>query len=319
MRKAHYVLGSLRFSPWLMDFLSGLPGGGGGDFAPFLRMCAEVVRERRAQHIAEKKGGAGGGGDGGGRKDVMAWLLAAMDAGSGGPPTEAALNAESRVMIAAGADTTQSALANALWYLAASPATMRRTQAVLDALFPDGPESFRYARLIASAEAVGWVDAVISETLRLRPPGVSGNPRVTERRAGFWVPAAAAAATAGPEQGSEVWIPGDTEVLVPTWVIQRDERWFGRPKEFIPERWLEGSPVLCDKAAYFPFNVGKHACVGKSLAMMELRSMVARVALAFDLEFPKGEDWEGYEDGIQDTFTMTMPPFHLIFKTRPKP
>ncbi|KAH8194127.1 hypothetical protein TruAng_011709 [Truncatella angustata] len=244
MRKAHYVLGSLRWMPWLMYFLSKLPGGG-SDFVPFLDLCAGVVHDRQARYRAEKASGIDGDED---RKDVMAHVLEAMDEGGpGANSTAEALENDSRAMIAAATDTTQSALANALWFLAAEPALLQRFQKVLDKVFPGGADSFTYAKLIGNNETLEWVDAIIHETLRLRPSGISGNPRVTNPE-GLLIPES--------EFGPEVFIPGDVDVLAPTWVIHRDERWFARPLEFLPERWLQGSTIHTDRNGFFPFNIG---------------------------------------------------------------
>ncbi|KAK9422863.1 hypothetical protein SUNI508_04530 [Seiridium unicorne] len=304
MRKAHYVLGSLRWVPWLMLMLSHLPGG--SDFVPFLDLCANVVHDRQAQYKSDKNLEK----DFNDRKDVMAYLLDAMnEGGPAAPPTQEAMNAESRVMIAAGADTTQSVLANMMWYLAASPSALRKLQGLLDAVFPEGPDSFSYNKLIGNSEAVEWTDAFINETMRLRPAGISGNPRTTGPE-GLIIPKS--------EFGPEVWVPGGVDVLAPTWVIHRDERCFGRADEFIPDRWISDSAVLCDKRGHFPFSIGKHACVGKPLAVRELRSMLARVALTFDVRFPENCDSQSYEQTIMDAFTMTLPPFSLVFKERNK-
>lgn len=304
MKKAHVVFGTLRWMPWLMDFLSALPGGG-SDFAPFLYLCADVVRERQLQRKVDIESGKGASET---RKDVMSHLLDAMEAGGpSAPPTQEAMNAESRVMIAAGADTTQSALANTLWFMAATPSVLFKLQELLDKLFPKGPDSFSYATLIGNKETVEWVDAIINETLRIRPPGISGNPRTTPPE-GILIPES--------NFGPAVWIPGDTDVLAPTYVIHRDERSFERPTEFIPERWLAESKVKCDREAFFPFSLGKHVCVGKPLAVREIRSVVARVAFNFDLRFPPNTDWQSYQDEILDCFTLVAPPFDLIFKQR---
>lgn len=57
-------------------------------------------------------------------------------------------------------------------------------------------------------------------------------------------------------------------------------------------------------------------CVGKPLAVREMRSIIARVAMNFDLEFAPGQNWQQYEQNILDLFTMTLPPFHVVFKER---
>lgn len=246
MRKAHYMLGRLRWTPWLMDFLAALPGG--SDFVPFLELCSGVVSERQAEHQANKSNTEETPGRGE-RKDVMAHLLEAMDqGGQDAPPTQAALGGESRVMIAAGADTTQTAVANALWFMAANPSATRRLQALLDGLFPEGPDTFSYAKLIADKDVVGWTDAVMNETIRLRSANMTGLPRTTDPE-GMLI--------ASSEYGPEVWIPGGVEVLAPTWAIHRDERSFARPDEFVPDRWLPDSGILCNQAAHFPFSIGE--------------------------------------------------------------
>lgn len=65
-----------------------------------------------------------------------------------------------------------------------------------------------------------------------------------------------------PPQGlqiDEVWIPGDTIVVIPQWVIHRDERYFVRALEFLPERWLvEKGRLIKDERAFFPFQIGEH-------------------------------------------------------------
>lgn len=83
----------------------------------------------------------------------------------------------------------------------------------------------------------------MTETLRLKPSVPSGNARVT------------------PPEGlviDEVRIPGDTIVIVPQYVVQRDERNYVRPLEFLPERWLEeGKDLVLNGRAFFPFTIGK--------------------------------------------------------------
>ncbi|KAF3006256.1 hypothetical protein E8E14_006252 [Neopestalotiopsis sp. 37M] len=304
MRKAHYAWAGLRWVPWLMGILSALPGGG-SDFVPFLALCASVVRERQIQHKADRESGKEDSQD---RKDVMSHLLDAMEQGGpSAPPSQEAMDSDSRVMIAAGADTTQSVLANCLWFMAAAPSATAKLQQLLDTLFPQGPESFSYATLIANKETIEWVDAIINETLRIRPAGISGNPRTTGPE-GLIIPES--------KFGPQIYIPGDIDVLAPTWVLHRDERFFERATEFIPERWSPDSKLKCEKDAFFPFNIGKHACVGKPLALREVRSVVARVAFGFDLKFPPGTNWQAYEETIMDAFTMALPPFDVVFTPR---
>jgi cytochrome P450 len=115
----------------------------------------------------------------------------------------------------------------------------------------------------------------------------------------------------------EVYIPGDVAVSVPTYTLQRDERYFEKALEFIPERWTEETAhMVKDKRAFIPFSTGIFGCVGKNLALMELRMVLARVALNFDVQFAEGEDGRGLEEESKDTFTLTVPSMYVKLTER---
>ena len=47
--------------------------------------------------------------------------------------------------------------------------------------------------------------------------------------------------------------------------IHRDPKVWGNPDEYVPERWVEGSPLEAtdaQKKAFMPFGDGIRACVG---------------------------------------------------------
>lgn len=191
-------------------------------------------------------------------------------------------------------DTTGVALTNSFYYLTKYPAVCQKLQAILDAEFPQGDADWSYAK----AKAIPYVDAIIQETLRLRPSVPAALPRVTPP---------------GGLQIDEVFIPGDTNVSVPPYAIQRDPRYWDDPLESVPERWEKISP---DKAPFLPFTRGKYACPGKNLALMELTMVISRVALSYDMDFVSDAIAERFENGALDTFTMSVPDLPLIFRRR---
>lgn len=191
-------------------------------------------------------------------------------------------------------DTTSATLTNSFYYLIKYPAVYRKLQAILNAEFPGGEADWTYTK----AKAIPYLDAIIHETLRLRPSVPSGLPRVTPP---------------GGLQIDEVFIPGDVNISVPTYAIQRDPRYWDDPLEFVPERWERLSP---DRTPFFPFTRGKYACPGKNLAMMELVMVISRVALKYDMEFSSEAVAENFEKDTLDTFTMTVPALPLIFRRR---
>ena len=97
--------------------------------------------------------------------------------------------------------------------------------------------------------------AVINETMRLYPSGWIIARTATEEStvAGFKI-----------KKGSTV--------AVSPLITQRDPRWWIRPEEFIPERFLEGHNFFhqAPKNAFIPFSIGKRNCIGSRFALLEM-------------------------------------------------
>lgn len=152
------------------------------------------------------------------------------------------------------------ALANAFYYLAKHPAVYKKLQSELDATFSKGAQTSEFSN--ETLRRLPYLEAIINETLRLKPAVPSGQPRET------------------PPQGlqvDEMWIPGNTIVVVPQYVIQRDDRYFPSGAEFIPERWLDAKDkLITHEEAFFPFQIGK-ASINKTLEMKLIFSRSLRL------------------------------------------
>lgn len=61
---------------------------------------------------------------------------------------------------------------------------------------------------------------------------------------------------------------------------------------------------------------GPYACVGKRLAMLELRRVVAEILWRYDLTIAPGQTKEVFLDGKQDTFTTVSASLPVIFTER---
>ena len=108
----------------------------------------------------------------------------------------------------------------------------------------------------------------------------------------------------------DVFIPGNTVTSVPTYTMQRDERYWPDALSFKPERWEN---LSTEKAPWIPFTRGQWSCPGKTLAMMEMRMVLSRIALQYEISFatPMMADLANFD--FMDTFTQTLPPLPLIF------
>lgn len=93
-------------------------------------------------------------------------------------------------------------------------------------------------------------------------------------------------------------VPAGTVVGVHQFATNVSPRNFARPRDFCPERWLDGANApgsefaRDNRAAYQPFAVGPRGCVGRSLAMASLRVVLARLVWNFDLELAaESREW----------------------------
>src|SRR3954469_16299899 len=100
-------------------------------------------------------------------------------------------------------------------------------------------------------------DAIVRETLRLRPPASGSLRRLLE-----------------PMDVAERELPARATVLVPTSLLHHDPRGFDDPERFEPERWLGDHTPSC---LFSPFGGGARRCVGEPLAHAEIETVVPAV------------------------------------------
>ncbi|KAF7980604.1 hypothetical protein HWV62_37376 [Athelia sp. TMB] len=272
---------ALGHSPWLGPYYNILPIG--TDKRRFRDFCVERAKSRIAQ--------------GSMTKDVFHHFL--NESGTeANPPSMLEVVQDSGLVIIAGSDTTSTVLSSLFWFIMTNPTTYSRLQAEIDSVFPPGEDALDVAKHIH----MDYLNAVINETLRLFPPVLSGSQRVVERGGG--------AATFG-----SYIIPEGTAVFSHFFSIQRDARYFSPlPETFWPDRWLpqpdrtspfgpayKGSlDVVTDRTAFTPFSFGPSICVGKSLALQELRMVVCLMLQTFDMRLAEGYDAQRWEKEMED-------------------
>ena len=209
----------------------------GGRFARARReadaLLYEEIRRRRSEEDLEE------------RTDVLSLLLRARDENGEGM-TDEELRDELFTMLAAGHETTATGLAFAFDLLLRNPQVLARLREELD-----GPDADAY------------LDAVMKETLRVRPVIDAVERRLTKPRtvAGWDLPA-----------GINVF-PGIA-------MVHMREDIYPRAQEFRPERFLdEGAEAY----AWLPFGGGIRRCVGAALAQAEMVEVLRVVVPAVEL------------------------------------
>ncbi|KAK6543679.1 hypothetical protein TWF694_000416 [Orbilia ellipsospora] len=228
----------------------------------------------------------------GARKDFFYYLLNAVDPETGEKLTMPELWSESNVLMVAGSDTTSTSLAAAIFWLVRNPSTLKRLENEIRSSFSDIEEIISGAKL----NECTYLKAVIDEAMRLSPAVPGGLPREV-LQGGLTV--------------DGTFIPAGVDIGTPIYSVHRIPEAYPRPDEFIPERWVEGEVVPSigtitkedvDKArkAFCPFSIGPRGCIGKGLALMEMKITLARLVWEFEIKMPAeerlrkvGEDVEG--------------------------
>ncbi|TNC12103.1 cytochrome P450 [Methylobacterium terricola] len=233
--------------PTVADFL--LPPGWPTPSTPrralfrrrWLTVVQAVLAARRGQGAA------------GAARDLFDLLVDAHGDAPGG-----LLADEVGTLIVAGHETTASTLFWACTLLARAPAMQDALAAEAAGL------DLSEAGAAAALPQLRLAKAVAQETLRLYPPVY-----VIPRRA----------ARASMVEGTE--IPAGSIVMIPTWVLHRNPRWWDRPETFDPGRFLDGPEP--DRFVYLPFGAGPRICIGAQLALAEAILVLARLMRGFRL------------------------------------
>ena len=71
-------------------------------------------------------------------------------------------------------------------------------------------------------------------------------------------------------------------MFIPIAAIQQHPKYWGnRASEFIPERWEDPN---VNQQAWIPFIRGPKTCIGYRMALLELRTVIAKIIQHFDFE-----------------------------------
>jgi cytochrome P450 len=205
---------------------------------PWLRARREANRlleEEIAAHRADPAG----------RDDTLALLLSARDEDGRGL-TDEEIRDQLLTLLVAGHETTATTLAWAVERLVRHPDALARLE-----------------REVAGGDGDAYVNAVIDETLRVRPVVDQVGRKL-----------------ARPFELGGFRLPAGTLVAPSILGVQLSDE-FAEPERFRPERFLDApAPAY----TLIPFGGGTHRCIGASFAVMEMRAILRTVVERLALE-----------------------------------
>jgi benzoate 4-monooxygenase len=111
------------------------------------------------------------------RKDFLSFLLNAKDPDTGCPLPEPEIIAESISFLVGGSDTTSTTMTTVVDIVSRSPELQKRLHEELDQTFP-GPIPSDWVADFSVVEKLPVLNAVLRETMRIRPTSATGLERV---------------------------------------------------------------------------------------------------------------------------------------------
>ena len=241
------LLDLLGFPAWLANLFS-RRGGSAKVFNEFDAAVDKLINSRAH----------GGGAQ---PRDLLARLVAASDAETGGGMTAKEVRDEVVTIFMAGHETTAQALTWTWYLLSLHPAVEARLDeelgAVLNGRTPHYGDiaSLRYT----------WM--VIEESMRLYPPAhtMAREPIAVDYVLGQRIP------------------PGAI-VLIAPWLLHRKASLWPEPHRFNPDRFMTEPP----RFSYIPFGAGQRICIGAAFAMTEAILILATIAQRYRLRLKPG-------------------------------
>lgn len=246
------------------------------------RVCADLIRSKRAN--LEK----------GGRADLDI-LSVAIE--SGGFSDDDLVN-QLMTFLAAGHETTASALTWATYLLCKHPDAQQRLREEIRASLPSLESDESISAL--DIDKLPYLNAVLNETMRVLPP-----VPLTLREASHDTTI----------QGH--FVPAGTSIIICPWAVNTSKSlWGDDARDFNPDRWMGPGRANTGGAdsnyAITTFLHGPRSCIGKDFAKAEFACLVAALIGKFEVEM---ED-PGWELQIQGGITA-RPKGGLRVKIRP--
>lgn len=210
------------------------------------RHIFRLVEQRRRQH--------------GGGADLLTALMESIDGDTGAPMSDAQLRDEVVAMFLAGYETVASMLTFAVDLLARHPEHARAARCEIREVVGEREPA------LADLPRLGITLAILQEALRLYPPV-------------FFLPRQALE----DDEIDGFAIPAGSVVAPVVYAIHRHPEVWEQPERFDPGRFAAPRAEGRHSLAWMPFGAGQRQCLGKDVALLEGRIILARILQRYEL------------------------------------
>ncbi|KAF7279572.1 hypothetical protein GWI33_007034 [Rhynchophorus ferrugineus] len=198
-----------------------------------------------------------------GKRKRLAFLDLLLEARIDGEPLSLReLRDEVNTFMFEGHDTTATTISFCLYLLAKHPSVQEKVLEEQYALLGDDLKGVKAT--YANLNEMKYLEMVIKETLRLYPP----------------IPFVGRKLTNDVEFNGTIY-PKDMNILLFTYYVHRQAKYFQDPEKFNPERFAYSERKI--PFAYIPFAAGSRNCIGQKFAMLEITSALSKIVRNFEL------------------------------------
>ncbi|XP_043672018.1 probable cytochrome P450 303a1 [Vespula pensylvanica] len=189
----------------------------------------------------------------------------------------------------AGSETTSKTLSFCFLYLILFPNVQKKAHEEIDRVIGDG----RFPTL-ADRTRMTYLNAIVLESLRMFmgrnlniPHRALKDTYIMDHR-----------------------IPKDTMIIVNFNELLMNKSW-SDPEEFRPERFIDKNGRISVQDQYFPFSIGRHRCMGETLARSNLFIVITTLLQKFTFSVVPGEQKPSTLD-FHDGVTAAPKPFKVL-------
>ncbi|KAL6705468.1 hypothetical protein ACN47E_006733 [Coniothyrium glycines] len=205
------------------------------------------------------------------RKDFFHWLFKAVDPQTGTGYSLPELFAECELLTIAGSDTTAIVLSAMFFYLGRNLDIQEKLANEILSVF-QSYDDIKNGNPLLSCK---YLTAFIKEAMRMAPP-VPAEPSREVLQGGSVV--------------DGHFFPQGTLISTAFWAMHYNPTYYTKPFCFQPDRWIINSAdataesVDLAESAFCAFSTGSRGCVGKNMAWLEMRIVMAKTIWKFQIE-----------------------------------